>query len=305
MSLDIKRKENEWLSLYIFYSGALDALLKQLVRPFIDAVFNIHVEQYFFIRYYEKGSHIRLRLKGNPTVLDLWVKPLLEKTFASSILDQEPLTLKYEPYVQEIDRYGGIQGVELAEEIFQSSSKVVLKILDDQNWNYQKAIGPALQLNLIFIYSFFEDRNEVIDFLNYIKECRMTFQLEDVKHEIKKTEERKNLTKSVDERIAKLKDKINPILQELWRTLSEEIVFEDIFINEWRCDISLIAEKFNRNQNPIISSTAFFFNTKNFNFSKWILFDSYIHMTNNRLGILPGDEIYIYYILGGFIKTIY
>jgi hypothetical protein len=86
--------------------------------------------------------------------------------------------------------------------------------------------------------------------------------------------------------------------------LAEELVLEDTLINDWSERIREIAKKFKSNQNLLVSSTPSFYNSKNFNISKWSILDSYIHMTNNRLGILPRDELYIYYILGEFFLIV-
>lgn len=52
-----------WVSAYLFYNGSANKFLIECIRPFI-----IKMQQekdllkYFFIRYNEGGSHIRLRL---------------------------------------------------------------------------------------------------------------------------------------------------------------------------------------------------------------------------------------------------
>ncbi|MCA9936298.1 MAG: thiopeptide-type bacteriocin biosynthesis protein, partial [Anaerolineales bacterium] len=71
-----------WLSAHLFYGKLWEDLLTQAVRPFVDDLFiQGQISQFFFIRYWERGPHIRLRLKGQPSALQNHVKPALEATF--------------------------------------------------------------------------------------------------------------------------------------------------------------------------------------------------------------------------------
>ena len=79
----LKTNENKgWLSAYLYFKGNVygpecDRLLVDIIEPFIKS-YNTsgYYEKYFFIRYNEWGSHIRLRLFGNNKLLNSNIKPL-------------------------------------------------------------------------------------------------------------------------------------------------------------------------------------------------------------------------------------
>ena len=61
--------DNQYLSFYIFYSEPWKNLLVESVHPLLKKLFDENlINQYFFIRYWEKGPHIRLRLKRKPEI---------------------------------------------------------------------------------------------------------------------------------------------------------------------------------------------------------------------------------------------
>ena len=114
-----EKSQFKWLSVYIYYEGNLDIVLCKLIKPFLNEVLNKYIKHCFFIRYYENGSHIRLRLKGYLSTLDNSVWPILENMandfFSNSIKQNKSAYLKIDPYIPEFDRYGGEIGIEIAE----------------------------------------------------------------------------------------------------------------------------------------------------------------------------------------------
>jgi hypothetical protein len=54
-----------WTSVHAFYHGDLDVLLRQAVRPLLDELRQASlIDGYFFLRYWEGGPHLRLRLSA-------------------------------------------------------------------------------------------------------------------------------------------------------------------------------------------------------------------------------------------------
>src|SRR5688572_26222679 len=71
-----------WLASYLYYNEPWEGFLKNAVSPFVKNVLEEKLaESYFFIRYWERGPHIRLRFYGDPDVLDTIVKPRLKSYF--------------------------------------------------------------------------------------------------------------------------------------------------------------------------------------------------------------------------------
>ena len=58
--------QKQWLAAYLYYSGNWEKFLTNSVKPFVEDILDRKLaEQYFFIRYWERGPHIRLRFKGD------------------------------------------------------------------------------------------------------------------------------------------------------------------------------------------------------------------------------------------------
>ena len=59
-----------WLSAHLYFNGSLygkegDDLITQLAVPFAESCLMRGIaDRYFFVRYYDPGPHIRLRLRG-------------------------------------------------------------------------------------------------------------------------------------------------------------------------------------------------------------------------------------------------
>lgn len=80
-------------------------------------------------------------------------------------------SFKYVPYEPEYGRYGGPHGIEVSEWHFQESSKRVLQLLQDANVHVRTILmGLSPQLSLPLCYEFLGDDRKVIDFLgSYIE----------------------------------------------------------------------------------------------------------------------------------------
>src|SRR6478736_10575603 len=57
-------KDQPWVSVYLYRSNLLEKLITDAIHPFVARLKEDQlISQYFFIRYWENGSHVRLRLK--------------------------------------------------------------------------------------------------------------------------------------------------------------------------------------------------------------------------------------------------
>ena len=141
-----------WLSGHLFldtraHPGAADRVLLEVVRPFVRRCLERGwISRYFFIRYWELGPHLRLRLCGEERVLEEVVRPALEEHVDAALAAQlrgrargdlpgdavrSPVeALVWIPYLPEAARYGGPEGVRLAERFFFCSSEVAMECLE-------------------------------------------------------------------------------------------------------------------------------------------------------------------------------
>lgn len=166
--------QSSWLSLHVHYNSDPHWLLKDGVAPAIRELQERDlVSQYFFIRYWEQGPHVRLRLRTCGEKQDqsrelaesiigeyLYRRPSVfrfptphmpasfSRLFIAEYGEQE-LLRKYGdsgqipfaennhiaqvPYAPEYQRYGGEHGVAIAERHFEVSSDHVLRCLSMEN----------------------------------------------------------------------------------------------------------------------------------------------------------------------------
>src|SRR5260221_3291373 len=79
-----------WLSAHLYYAPPWEEMLVQAIQPFVEGILAKQwANQFFFIRYWERGPHIRLRFKGETNVLEQIAKPELARVFIS-YCDQKP-----------------------------------------------------------------------------------------------------------------------------------------------------------------------------------------------------------------------
>lgn len=142
---------HRWLSAHVFVRGNVygppgDRVILEVVDPFVrSALERGWIRGFFFIRYGELGPHVRLRMYGDPEVLEREVAPALETrlradapagVLAPPRAEPEAVTrpsaaaaLRWIAYEPEVERYGGAEGIVLAEELFQASSLACIELM--------------------------------------------------------------------------------------------------------------------------------------------------------------------------------
>ncbi len=129
---------SEWLyaKLYTGTEGADDALVS-IVRPLVLAARDAkHIDRWFFIRYADPDWHLRVRFRGTPRNLASNVLPQLHERAAALSTSGRLWRIEIGTYEREIERYGGDEGIELAEAIFEADSDAalsILSLLDDEH----------------------------------------------------------------------------------------------------------------------------------------------------------------------------
>ena len=117
-----------YLKLYGVHSRADDFIAFYLSEYCREKLAKGEIEKYFFIRYADPEQHIRLRLNASEEKLlqiypDMkqWLRTLIEKRVVSRF--------SIDCYEREIERYGGTELIDLAENLFFFDSIVVEDIL--------------------------------------------------------------------------------------------------------------------------------------------------------------------------------
>jgi thiopeptide-type bacteriocin biosynthesis protein len=123
---------SEWLFAK-FYTGSAtaDQVLRDLIGPIAQSALRSGAaDRWFFIRYGDPDWHLRLRCHGAPERLHAEVLPTLLAAAAPLLDDGRIWRVQLDTYEPEIERYGGAEGVVLAERLFHADSEAVLAIVE-------------------------------------------------------------------------------------------------------------------------------------------------------------------------------
>jgi lantibiotic biosynthesis protein len=123
---------SEWLYAKLYCGpSAADRLLRELARPLlVEALSGGAADRWFFIRYADPHWHLRLRIHGSPERLHAEVLPALQAAAERALGDGSLWKLELGTYEREVERYGGDEGIGLAERLFHADSEAALAIVE-------------------------------------------------------------------------------------------------------------------------------------------------------------------------------
>ncbi|MGK5691513.1 lantibiotic dehydratase C-terminal domain-containing protein [Streptomyces sp. URMC 128] len=175
--------ENSWLSCHVFHHGDTDPLLTDLLLPMAGDLRRAgRLLRHFYLRHWERGPHVRLRLQVPSDQRDI-VRAEVERRIVDYLErhpgpgDTDPVRLREalrhlsalehgdvsdsrlqtpEPpnsvrwfaYRPELDKYGGAEGIAIAEDVFHASSLLTGQVLRLVG-NDRARLGVSLQLLLL------------------------------------------------------------------------------------------------------------------------------------------------------------
>jgi thiopeptide-type bacteriocin biosynthesis protein len=324
--LDNKSKSIEtsvtWIAAHLFYNGDFNVFLIKAVKPFIEKMLlKYEIENYFFIRYWENGPHIRLRFKGKSEILEQSIKPEISSFFSDYftknpsqrndqflIQDQKwhpnnsILFIEYEP---ETDRYGGEQALLIAEQQFRFSSEAILEILCDETWSYQTALGTAIKMHLSFAKAMGLSKEEMQLFFKstFHGWFYYAYPPKDLNSTVEQLNEHKDkIMKAFAEVFENQKAQLISFHSSFLEAYDSRLEFEEQWLNDWikqNHQIKTSLEKVTFTGSipqywQLLNKTAGVPADKE---RLWNILESYVHMTNNRLGIMNRDEAYLGYLI--------
>lgn len=297
-----------WLSAYIFFRYQHE-ILTECVEPIVKKVFREkYAMQFFYIRYWEGGPHIRLRFRGNQKILFERVKPLIvsmtqeffEKFDGHERDSSNGNRIEFVEYEPEVQRYGGVEGIKVAEAQFQNSSKAVLSLLSNtRHWDYSDGLRFGIQMHLGFFHSVGYSRREAINVFkqNYLNWIPSAYQLVPGHQQIEPNHLSALITGKLEESFLKNATNLSEFCNEYWRELDQLKKVDQEWLSQWIGDSKKISIDILRIQQL---STGMPAKEAKDNYSTFI--DGLIHMTNNRLGILNYDEGYLAYLIMRSLK---
>ncbi len=322
------RASAQWLTMGLYYNEPWEEFLIKAVKPYVDIVMQTGIaERFYFQRCWERGPHIRLWFKGNPTVLKDILQPNIEEYFTHFFESRPSFRIdpSYPDSFPEVSKwiannslyhfsdhlhmscFSGSLGHSICEKQFQASSEIILKSIQDkkEHWTYDDAISTANKLHLSFAFAIGMDMEEARLFFAQLFDNWKAGNLHHNKICQKNEPAQKEENIIYFQKAYELqKHGLSAFNQALWESLENGLNTGDTLFEDWiqtninvNIELGLVQEAGKLK----LETTELVFDLP-FNLSKekeksWIIHAQLIHLTNNRLGIMNKDEGYLLFSL--------
>ncbi|TXC85240.1 thiopeptide-type bacteriocin biosynthesis protein [Luteibaculum oceani] len=329
-------KDNaKWRAAHLYYGEPWETMMREFLFPWIKNHIEEGVEPYFFIRYWERGPHVRFRFKvsdnrfsglskklendfysyctQNPSDFSFYgMKPEdLAKISADWYPNNSLQWIAYEP---ETARYGGPATLPICEDQFMNCSRTCLSIIEeDIDWSYTDSLTSSIQQHVLFLRAVGFDKERAQLFLHFVflswypraSENWNALSTDEQK------KERDRIVKAFDDQFALQKDQLIPFINTLWNASEEE--FEDIlepYMIQWYTlsretkEKLQTAQKNGELQDPGWIRTVKGIQVDTEEAALWALYSSFVHMTNNRIGVQNKDEAYLAHLISKTLDQI-
>jgi thiopeptide-type bacteriocin biosynthesis protein len=119
---------SEWTFVKLYAGSATaDRLLHEAVAPLARRLLAAGAaDRWFFLRYEDPGFHLRVRFHGDTGAIRAELDPLVAHLLDAGLVHDAV----HGTYRREVERYGGPEGIELAEQLFHADSDAVVDLLD-------------------------------------------------------------------------------------------------------------------------------------------------------------------------------
>ncbi|HVI45572.1 MAG TPA: thiopeptide-type bacteriocin biosynthesis protein [Chitinophaga sp.] len=310
--------ENEWLAVHIYYDQHPERVLTSLVQPLRRMLTRQKlIQQFFFIRYFDDaGKHIRFRVMGHGQRLHDDVYPLLQTTL-DTFMSAYPNVIcswRQMPYEQETERYGGTRAIQIAEQHFCDSSAAILSLIGrDKKWSYDNRLSAALMLHLSFIHATGFNADIAEKMVTNITSGWLVSAVEYYCQVIKPGEAENVAEDTViaafEQSYQKQQQYILPYCLSLWKGVMEG---QDLRIghSNWSRKVkrthTAFSELLRSGQVEIPARHRHYVAgpPDQADYQLSLFYESYLHMTNNRLGLLNMDEAFVGYLLLEVIREL-
>jgi thiopeptide-type bacteriocin biosynthesis protein len=276
-----------WISAHVYYHGDMDALIRG-VRPLVDELDEL-IDGFFFVRYWQGGPHLRLRLRPRAEVaeadvvkrVDEGVRDFLRANPSCAVITEadylkvaEPLSraergtqtieplqpdnsLRYVSYAPETLRYGGTrESMAAVERNFADSSRIAFDVI--AGWGTQdQRTGQALAMMAVCAAICDADLGD------YFTAARGRFP-----------------ELSFDKQYAGQRERLIPMVARLSDLAREGDADGGSAVERWLRSVRALRGRLDLDQDYLRSVLL-----------------SCSHMNNNRLGITLPEEAYLTYLL--------
>jgi thiopeptide-type bacteriocin biosynthesis protein len=108
-----------------------DRLLLDLFAPIVRQITgDSQLDSFFFVRYADPEWQLRFRVLGRPEWIETHVRPRVDAAIVPFVNEGAVNRVEFGTYAREWDRYGGPEGMRLAERVFLHDSIACLAILE-------------------------------------------------------------------------------------------------------------------------------------------------------------------------------
>lgn len=278
-------------------------------------------KEWFFLRYWEGGPHIRIRFLKNSytdrvddkirTAVSLFMKEhplekelIKEEYYSNHKFDGEKQEIEklpwYKngsvirfPYIPEIERYGGEQAIQVSEHIFMVSSEAVAELLKQVEDNHHKRFVIALDLMILTAFCLGVKKQDLSHFFLWYAKYWSKF-VNDPENNRKQIEDSYSRQEErLQKRFKALVEFLNsssthPIYSQYVENLNSDCQRLENLAKQKQLYPQYENNILNSESSTLIGRVAF----------------SQIHMTNNRLGINTNFEFNLGYFLHLITKEV-
>lgn len=143
---------SDWLFVKLYCGQTLqDNMIAWTVRLFADDALAAHwADDWFFVRFADPDPHVRLRFHGTPEQLKAQLLPPLCEWAGQLVEDARCSRFTIDTYDREIERYGGEEGLEIAESVFGADSRAVaelLRLIEGEQVQIERPLLAALTVD--------------------------------------------------------------------------------------------------------------------------------------------------------------
>lgn len=291
-----------WVSAHLHSSISIrdvrfDRFLVGPVKAYVNAqIERLRLQGFFFVRFNESGDHLRLRLLLN-TADALEASADLEaavRRWNWGSTAETKIHLRWVEYVPEVARYGGIHAIGTSESFFCQSSQRCIELLGNLELSDRKArLGLALTAMLALLAAAVPNGELSARYLSQYSSAHLRSRgdAQYTEHMFRQLQHQYNTQANA----------VNEFVARLWQELDSDNVI-DSQIGEYKAAASEYIRRLRQLHSE--GRIAIGGNTSP-SWSTCIgqIVMSAMHMTNNRIGVAPSEEMYLAHIAAEALRT--
>jgi thiopeptide-type bacteriocin biosynthesis protein len=302
-----------WHSLHIHYYTSPDHLLVESIAPLVASCRAGRLSRWFFLRYWKRGPHLRLRFLLDEAAEEATLRAVQEeigeylarrpstaelpevlkdslRTLARLEGDNEQEyeiapdnTIWLHPYEPEYNRYGGKLGVALAEGLFEASSDIALDVLGIINEAPARRLGISFVMMLAGLRGAGMSEESIADFLVAYYRFWSRYLPDDIAAAWSDGLEEKQ--RSLLPRAAAVLSDSSPNGSQVGDALAR-----------WRSAVGDVVAVVDKQADDILPEVIMPVQNVPIAHRRDFLLLNYLHTHNNRLGVVPAHEAYLAYL---------